>query len=66
MRRPQLPIRRRLAPFLVPALLLGLPGSLASQQASERVPAAQWMRYVDAGEAGFDAAKLGAAQAAWE
>ena len=66
MRRPQLPIRRRLTALLLPALLLGLPVPVASQSASQRVPAAQWMRYANVGEAGFDPAKLGAARAAWE
>ena len=57
---------RRIAISLSIGLILTVPGAGLGQSTGDRFPADQWMRYEDVGQAGFDARKLGAAQATWE
>ena len=66
MRLPPLPRPRLLRVALLPALFVCVPEVLPAQPTSGRVPGEQWMRYADAREAGFNAAKLDTARSAWE
>jgi len=46
--------------------VLTVPGTSLGQAAGDRVPSDRWMRYADVEQAGFDVAKLAAAQETWE
>ncbi len=55
-----------LVSVLCVVFVAALPDTSVAQHAPRRVPGAQWMRYADVAQAGFDAAKLAAARTTWE
>ena len=59
-------VRRVFAFILALGAVLAVPGEVLGQAAGDRVPGDRWMRYADVEQAGFDAAKLAAAQRTWE
>ena len=59
-------VRRAFVLVLALGAILAVPRASLGQAAGDRVPDDNWMRYADVEQAGFDAAKLAAAQDTWE
>ncbi len=59
-------MRRAFVLVLALGAVLAVPGTSLGQAAGDRVPSDRWMRYEDVEQAGFDVAKLAAAQETWE
>jgi len=57
---------RAVAVRLTLGLVLALPAASVGQDAADRYPGDHWMRYADVSQAGFDSAKLAAAQSTWK
>ncbi len=59
-------MRRAFVFVLALGAVLAVPRASRGQAAGDRVPSDGWMRYADVEQAGFDVAKLAAAQQTWE